>query len=273
MFSFIISSCVRNIIHLNQLERCLSSIRKYHENKIFIINDSDVEYENSIYTLINKYNNIHVINTILKGSADQQCFKFIIEDIDTNERYIIIQDSMLINSYLDNIEKINDIQFLWHFTNHITDWDIINEPITQYNTEHNIITHTDLLKNHLVKNYYKNEIFQKYALNCLIDKTTWCGCFGNCCIINKQFLIKMNNEVNFVDLFVNNTSNRDRRMNESIFALICHFYSPNVVFSNSYDGLYYDGYNVNIHSGQETYFDELKWCCINKYISKISFDR
>lgn len=273
MFSFIISTCVKNKTHLNQLDRCIQTIRNYHKEPIIIINDSEQDYHDNIYQLIIKYDNIRLTNTLIKGSADQQCFKFILECEEENDHYVIIQDSMLLNSYLDNIEEIKDVRFIWHFTNHNNEWDKIIEPPTQYNIKYNIITHTDLIKHHLIKNYYANDDFLTYALDCMDNKNKWCGCFGNCCIITKTFLKQMNKEVNFVNLFVNNTSNRERRMNESIFALICHYCLPGVSFKNSYDGLYYDGYNVNIYSGQPTGFDNLTWCCINKYISKISFNR
>ena len=273
MFSFIVSTCIQNNTHSKQLNRCIESIRKYHNNLIILINDSEQQYDNDIYELIDKYGNINIVHSIVKGSADQQCFKLILECNKLTDRYIIIQDSMILNSQLDNVEQINNVCFLWHFTNHIVDWDRINEPLTQYNVKHNIITHSDLIKHHLLRHYYENNSFLTYALDCLENKNKWSGCFGNCCIITKSFLMKMNKEVKFVDLFVNNTSNRERRMNESIFSIICHFCLPDVSFTNSYDGLYYDGYTVNIHSGQPSGFDNLEWCCVNKRISKISFNR
>ena len=61
-------------------------------------------------------------------------------------------------------------------------------------------------------------------------------------------------------------------MNESIFSLICHYYVPQN-YSDSYDGLYYDGFEVNKYRGLPTGFDYLYYCCKNKYISKISFER
>ena len=114
--------------------------------------------------------------------------------------------------------------------------------------------------------------FLNYAIESLKNKNNWCGCFGNCCIITKKCLENLNKNTNFVEKFINNNTNRERRMNESIFAIICYYYLPQE-YENSYDGLYYDGINVNKYSNVETGFDGLKYCCKNKYISKISFDR
>ena len=65
-------------------------------------------------------------------------------------------------------------------------------------------------------------------------------------------------------------------VNESLFPLICHYKFPNKNFEDSYDDFYYDGVK---HGGQEnminkpTGFDNLKWCSVHHYFSKISFNR
>jgi hypothetical protein len=53
---------------------------------------------------------------------------------------------------------------------------------------------------------------------------------------------------------------------------MCHYYFPQN-YENAYDGLYYDGINVNEYSNKQTGFDDLKYCCRKEYISKISFER
>ena len=279
MVSFIISTCIRNDIHLNQLIRCIKSIKMFHiDSNIYLINDSDENYNSRINNLINNTDNTHnigniyVINSIKKGSADQQVFKLILDINDKSSHYVIIQDSMFLNTMLDDVDKIETVKFLWYFTNHINDWDKIIEPAIEFNITNNIKTHTDLIKYHLIKNYKDDELFLNYALNCLKNKHTWVGCFGNCCIVTKKSVEYLNNVSGFSGKFINNNTNRERRMNESIFALLCHYYLPQD-YKLAYDGLYYDGINVNIYSNKPTGFDNLKYCCKKKYISKISFDR
>jgi len=270
MFVFIIPSCVNSDLHFNQLKRCISSIRKFHENnKIILIDDSNQTFNIEDFFINDK--NIFVKKSILKGSADQQVFKFFLE-VDEDKAFIM-QDSMILKKPLENIENIDKIKFLWHFTNHIFHWDIIKEPVNNYNLNNCITNHTDLIRNNLIKNYSEYPEFLHFALNCLNNKKEWCGCFGNCCIIDKQILIYMNNKIDFVNKFIKCNSNRDRRANESIFALICHYLFPEIIFYDSYDGLYYDGIHENIESGTPTGFDNIQWCRRSKYIDKVSFNR
>jgi len=271
MFSFIIPTCIKNKLHLNQLHRCIDSVRKFHkDNKIILINDSDDNYD--LKSLFINDNNIFIENTLNKGSADQQLFKVFLEK-DTNDKAFFMQDSMLLNSPLDNIENIKGIKYIWHFTNHALHWDNIHEPKTEFNIDNNIITHTDLIRYRLLTNYNDNNDFINFALDSLNSKNKWCCCFGSCCIIDRETLMYINSQTNFINKFVDATSNRDRRANETIFALICHYYFPEINFQNSYDGLYYDGIHENPESGTDTGFDNLVWCCKRKYVSKISFNR
>jgi hypothetical protein len=272
-FGFIVPSCCKTTIHLNQLHRCICSIRKYHyDNHIIIINDSYKNYNLEIE--LEKYNNIQIIKSVNQGSGDQQTFK-VLSETNLFDKAIIMQDSMILNKKLENIDDITSVKFLWHFTNHRVHWNIIKEPKTQFNIDNNIITHADLIAYHIINKYKNNSQFQIFALDCLKHMDKWCGSLGSCCIIDKKTLLKLNNEVNFIDTFITATSNRDRRVNESMLGLICHYVFPNTDFENSYDGLYYDGsdtFNSNL-SGSATGFDDLKWCRVKNYISKISFDR
>lgn len=298
-FGFIIPICIKENLHLNQLLRCIKSIRKYYpETYIILINDSNDNY--NIYKILNDIDNIDKINidklntdklnadnlnadkinmnkikiikSIKKGSADQQIFKHF-NDTNLFDKAIFIQDSMILNKKLENIDDIKDIKFIWHFTNHRIHWDLINEPENYFNKENNIITHTDLIKYYILNDFKDNENFLNFAIENLKNKNKWCGSLGSCCIITKKALKNLNDNVNFIDKFINYNTNRLRRVNESIFPLICHYVYPDINFENSYDSIYYDGINVNKYNGINTGFDNLKWCAVNNYFSKISFDR
>ena len=271
-FGFIIPTCCREDIHLRQLHRCINSIRKFHlDNHIILINDSPEKYD--IVKIFSAHKNIQVIKSYKKGSADQQVFKVLL-DIDLFDKAVFIQDSMLLNKKLEDIENI-DFKFIWHFTNHRVHWDIIKEPKTEYNIKNNILSHTDLIRHNVLRDYSHNEEFKNFCIDKLNKKNEWVGCFGSLCIINKGILRKLNNKVNFIEIFINSISNRDRRVNESIFSLLCHYKYSNVDFKESYDGLYYDGNNSFKFKGrnEKTGFDNLKWCAVHNYISKISFNR
>jgi hypothetical protein len=272
MFCFLIPTCLKLDCHLTQLIKCINSIRTYYNVNIYLINDSDTKYDYFFEFLSKNVENIHVYKTLINGSADQQVFKFILDKNFIETHFIIFQDSMLLNDKIENIENVENVKFLWYFTNHIKDWDIIKEPETCFNNLNNINTHTDLIRYHLINFYNENSNFLEYSLYALKNKNIWCGCFGNCCIITKECVDTINKHTNFVNKFMNNTSNRERRMNESIFSLLCHFYFPND-YKNSVDGLYYDGINEPNGRGKKTSYDNLEYCCMNKIISKISYQR
>lgn len=274
-FGFIIPTCIRNNIHFNQLKRCINSIRNFYENiKIILIDDSNIEYTKQIEYYFKYDNNIVIKESLIKGSADQQVFKVLLET-ELFEKAVFIQDSMILNQKLEGINDI-DIKFIWHFTNHRIHWDVIKEPDTEYNIKNNIISHSDLILHNVLRDYKDNKIFQNYVIHKLKNKNEWCGCFGSLCIIDKKSLIFLNDNINFVDKFINSTSNRDRRANESIFALNCHLSFPENNFEKSFDDLYYDGYTYGGDSkmvNKNTGFDNLKWCSVHKFFSKVSFNR
>jgi len=269
-FGFIMPTCCREDIHLRQLHRCINSIRKFHlDNHIILINDSLEKYDLSKEFVNDKY--IHIIESYSKGSADQQVFKVLL-DTDLFDKAVFIQDSMLLNKKLENIENI-DFKFIWHFTNHRVHWDIPQEPKTEYNIKNSIITHTDLIKHNILRDYKDNKEFQNFCINKLNKKNEWVGCFGSLCVLNKKTLKELNSKVNFTERFINSTSNRDRRANESIFSLISHYHFSNKYLEESYDGLHYDGYVSNKYAGLSTGFDNLKWFSVHNYFSKVSFNR
>ena len=278
MYNFLIPSCIKNEIHEKQLERCISSIRYFHDkNIIYIINDSDNDKDEIYKKISEKYENLIVIKSLHRGAGETLCFKFILENERNgcDDNYFILHDSMLLNIPLVNIELIEDINFLWHFTNHIIHWDNIIEEQTEYNINNNIKIHTDLLKHHINVDYSFNETFRDFSIDLLDNKSKWCGCMGFCCITNKKTLKYMNDKIPFIEIFLK-LSNRNRRtrvVNESIFSIICHFLYQNMNFKNSYDGLYYDGIKCNNYTGTQCGFDNLQYVARNPYISKISFSR
>lgn len=64
------------------------------------------------------------------------------------------------------------------------------------------MSHTDLIKHIILRDYSENPDFQKFALSKLVNKDEWCGCFGSLCIIRKTDLLKLNNSVSFIDKFI-----------------------------------------------------------------------
>lgn len=272
-YGFIIPTCIVTDVHYRQLLRCLESIRRFHpiDTPIYLINER-TPFSETHMNMDDEH--IHMISSLNPGSADQQVFKVFLDYDKINVDVIIfIQDSMILNKPIPIIIPTPTIRFIWHFTNHRVHWDVIKEPITDYNTEHNIVTHSDLIRHNLSRDYNQVPGFVEFALHQMNNKHEWVGAFGSCVILSKNTLQQMNAIVPFVNKFVDATSNRDRRVNESIFSLIAKYCFPNKDFSNSMDGLYFDGYQTNQFANNPTGFDGLTWCAKLEHLSKISFQR
>ena len=251
---FILSTCIQNPKHLRQLHRCVNSIILFFPGTpIFVVDDTRVSIE------LNFPDNITIIKSSKQGSADQQVFS-VFRDIGY-KKAVIIQDSMvLLNKF--PVDDCGDINFMWYFTNHRRDWDRIIEPISG-------ITHTELIRSRLYQDYSQNIDFLTFAMSRLNDKNLWCGAFGNCCVVTRESLDFLDSVVPFIDTMVTYTTNRLRRVNESILSLICHFVYNGRNFANSS----VDGHYNNTNQGNSTNFDGLSWCHTGTYIGKVSFNR
>jgi hypothetical protein len=255
-FCFIVSTCVITQQHKSQLSRCYQSIRKFFpDTSVYIINDSPTN------TRVDLPGNVTVVQSCCIGSGDQQVFK--VFQGSGFDKAVIIQDSMLVLAdFTHEIDRVDSVELLWYFTNHRKDWDTIREPITN-------ITHTDLIKSRVNKDYTFNPAFVKFAMDRLNRKELWCGTLGSCCVITRKSLEYINGIVPFINTMVTYNTNRLRRVNESLFGIICHFVYPEKDFERgAIDGRY-----ANNKLGQPTGFDDLVWCSYNKYIAKVSFNR
>jgi hypothetical protein len=290
---FIIPCCIKTDIHLNQLYRCIKQIIKFHPTiPIILINDTPPsaiynQFNDAIAKLCNSEEQsiLEVVPSINLGSGELQTFKILLEHTNKFDKAIIIQDCMILLHTLDNLDCIDKVQFLWYFSNHTLQWNSILEPENEYNIKNYIQTHTDLLIDCIITDFRDNLEFQKFAINKLryihmnTNANAWPGCFGCCCIITKTALEKMNSIVPFIDTFIKYSNRRYRCAAETIFSLLCHFCFPEIDFNNSYDGIYYDGFNINPYNGKHIKLDKLDnldnltWCARNKYIGKISFNR
>lgn len=275
--SFIIATCITNEIQYKQLKRCVNSIFKYSDyNNIYIINNSNDEYNNDILNkLLESYKNIIIKECSSRkkgGTAFTDIFKLILEVDDNSDYFFIIQDSMFLNKKIKDISYVKDVQFLWHFTNHRIHWDHIYVTPSQFNIENNIINHTDLIEYYLKTYYIKDKGFLEYALSALKNKNTWCGCFGICSIITKNTIKYMDDKCSLIKIYDSIHNREISIVNESIFALLCHYYFPKN-YEESFDGLYYDGYKSNKNAYKPIYEDNLQLLAANEYISKISFTR
>jgi hypothetical protein len=254
-FGFIIAACLHEHKHLISLNDCIQSIRRHNPfNKIVVVMDysskNDLKQESIQYNpeVIFELNtpNIPADMLMLHYYKENKYF----------DKAILLQDSMRIKQTI-NASEVKDIQYLWYFTNHRTDWHKIPEPQTEFNCKEHINNHDDL-NSYIIKNLITEPKFKEYCEEYYSKKEMWCGCFGTCCILTHEFLETLDKMTNIIAIQKQMNTNRLRRAIESIFSLACQYVTQRDM-SNAYDGLYYDGkgYHNNMNG---TFISKISFC-------------
>ena len=231
-FGFLITSYLENKQHLMCLFECIQSILCFYKEEQIVILFAKGTYEEGVKEVALKYPNTKRV--FCDGTATMNSLQHIYFD-----KTIILHDSMTIKQSIP-FYSVTDVQFLWYFTNHRLQWSTIEEPKTEYNSTHGIKTHDDLII-HLFKKYAKGD-FLEWALDMYWKKDEWVGCFGNTCIITKEFVQKLDEKTGIISILSNLSDNRERRAAESIFSLACKYVITGI---DVLDGLYYDGYGYS----------------------------
>lgn len=275
-FGFIIPSYCDSDLHLAQLKRCIKSIIGFHpKNNIIVIDDhSKVNLTKSL----SEFKNVKVVISPVKGAGDMVTYDVFRNNHDF-QKAVIFQDSMTLEKKLEDIDEIDDINYIWYFTNHRLHWHKIPEPKNEYNIANNINVHDDAVLDAINKLIKKSD-FKSYALEKYHKKNEWSGCFGCLGIVDYEFVSELNKKTGIVDILMNFNNNRTRRVAESIFALACQFVLGDKVFEKAYDGLYFDGVNsprnrkfMNASDIGLNFNVRVDQVCKNIYFSKVSFNR
>lgn len=275
---FVITLCIRNEVHLRQALRCLDSIRQFHQDPIYILNDTEKDFFETIQPFFVKYDNVKFLPAYKKGLGELQVFSFIMNfsEIQENDNVVYLHDSTIMFSPFHETINVQELQFIWYYTHHRLHWDGITQPQTPYNIENNIHTHTDLIAHYLKKHYTDNQTFLSWALDSLKNKEKYVGCFGLMCVLKKQSLRKLNETVPFINKFMEFSTRMERVINEDIFSLICNYFYSMQHCIQSYDGLYFDpieNYYRSKHTPVYGIEDPLTWSCKGDRLGKISFER
>ncbi len=244
---FLITSFIDNIDHLNCLDICIQSILQFYIQKQIVVIVSYNSNLDLISLLESKYPEIIFEKDTPKCPAICLTFYFINKN-KYFKKTIVIHDSMTIRKPI-NVDTIEKIKFLWHFTNHRVHWHTIEEPRTEYNIMNNIKTHDDLIL-HMANKYIDIPEFKIFFNEIYYKKNLWVGCFGSTYILNSEFLQKLQEKTHIIELLQHFNDNRERRAAESVLAIACS-YALNEHILDSYDGLYFDGINHSNHGISE----------------------
>jgi len=278
---FIIPTFCKTIEDGNVCKFCIDSIRKFYpNNQIIIINDySYIDIEK----IFQNYKNINVVLSLNKGGADVCIYEYYLNNKPFDVA-VIMNDSMFFENKIEDIENYSTIKPLWHATNHIIEWDIIKEPVTQFNIENNIVSHSDLII-YYIKKYFNGTRFGDYALDLYINhKNKWSGFFCLSCIINHDFLKELDNKTCICKLLKELNTNRTRRVSETLFPIACSYLLNEKIIENSINGLFFSGNICNggkghpkniLHQSPVLYkeLEGYKYYAKGNYTSKISLNR
>ncbi len=186
-WAFIITTCIKKEKHINYLKKCIESIRQlYNEQHIYIINDnSDKNYD--INEIINNYNNIEVIESIVSGGGEINPYLFILDEKCKYDKLVYIHDTVFIKENIDYYINLHDeIIFLW-YSNHA----IFNDTINKIENKE------------IFDNFYLYFSDRKIGLteyfNILKKYRYFDVKFGSMAIITKRFMEKVDLISNFVE--------------------------------------------------------------------------
>lgn len=240
-FGFLIPTFVTDERSLSVFYQCLVRLQEFHPTvpKLLFV-DSTKSIDLLQFDFVSKDRTIQIISTrycdgemnVLKHFYETKYF-----DVG-----ILLHDSFLLKQPLTNIENISDVNFIWYFTNHRVHWHIIEEPISDYNAQHKIRTHDDLIL-HLAKRSYEGSDFYTWLQEIYWQKEKWIGCFGPVTILRHDFLRTLQEKTGFLQCIPHLKDKRDRMCMETLYALACQYVLGRP--ADSYDGLYYDGIHPN----------------------------
>jgi hypothetical protein len=193
---------VRNPIHKDLWKECLKCARKHYKDAPIIIID-----DNSIPELIEPFDmmeNVTVINTEYIGAGEMLPYYYFYK-LRPARKAIIISDSMFIQRPFDKdmLDSIKDIKFLWSFEFYCL---------------------PDCYKTY--QEFHYNQIYllmnlkEGASLSQLYSSQQWVGCFGSASIITLDFLDKLEERYNFIQI-VKHIHNRDhRQLLERLVAIV-----------------------------------------------------
>jgi len=204
-YGFIFSRHIKNEKDAQYWYESYKSIRTFYPNiKIIIIdNNSDYNYINKELEIIN----CDIIQSDFQDAGYFCCYYYFNKH-KWFDKAIIIHDTIFINTFI-SFDDIDDIIFLWHFTNHQCD-NVFNERFLLSKLSNNY----NILELHNIKHL-------------------WNGCFGMTSVITYDFLERLVIKYNLFNMlpFVNK---RCYRLDmERVFGLICTYEKPSLINKSS----------------------------------------
>ena len=213
-FGFIILRHVSIQVHDNYWKECIKCIRKFHNEKIIVIDDnSKMDVFNDI-----SYNNVTFVSSEYKGAGEILGYYYAWK-YKPFQSFIVLHDSMFLNCKLPKLEQ--KTIFLWHFDKYlgknITDVDVKND--------------TNLLFIKYCKESERTKMLELYY-----DKSKWFGCFGVASIASLEFVNTIFEKYDFESCIKNVKVRHDREAMERVYAILAFLEEPKLHVNKSLFG-------------------------------------
>jgi hypothetical protein len=241
-FGFLIPCHVVSQDSFQTFCECISGLQRlYPEIPKILFYNKQTSFDISQLEFIQKDPTIRLITTRY-CEGEMNVYKHYYE-----EKYfdmaILLHDSFVLKKQFQNLDAIEDINYIWNFTNHRVHWHIVEQPKTEYNKQHNIKNLDDLILHLVTKSFDHSSDFYKYFMDIYHKKDKWVGCYGSLSIIRHDFLKQVQEKTQIFNVIPNIKDKWDRVSMESILTLAFQYTLGKTPIA--YDGLYYDGIKNN----------------------------
>lgn len=214
MIGFIITRHVCSEVTNKYWNESYRTIRKFYPTELIMIID-----DNSLPQFVHVEDDLFLMNCIIiqsefRGAGEILPYYYFLK-YQLFEKAVILHDSVFLQSRID-FEKIEDVHFLWHFTQHC--WDNIQDEVglLQYMTNNT----------KLIEFYHQKHL--------------WYGCFGAQSIVSLRFLQHLEDTYQFSRILPHVSSRVQRYAIERILGCMFTMEKRSLLHNPSLFGIIFD---------------------------------
>ncbi len=208
---FIITRCVRKKEHNRLYKECYRCIRRFYDNRIYIVDDNS---DKNVLENID-LSGVYIIDSEIPGLGEVLPYYYMYHTM-LGKKAVILHDSMFIQQKLE-LDDIVDYKFLWHFNNGTGLTVYMDRIRKSYNN---------------LKGY--EEIYD------VIHEREWSGCFGACMVLSLDFLVNLQESLGLFNIIDSIKTREDRSMFERLLGICVHHIKPLEMSSVSLFGDIYE---------------------------------
>jgi hypothetical protein len=206
-WAFIITTCVRNKVHLEYLKQCIRHIRYFYPKiHIYLINDSS-----TIPIDITSSETLEIIQPIVPAAGELNPYLFAMTPECKHEKLVYIHDTVFLKKKIDTyLQRTREIDFLWYDVSAIHHDTIRIENTNILNNLFFYVSNTKISAYNLMR-YMKNQ---------KIGFTVKFGCMS---VFTKRFAQKLDLVTNIREVAVHFKNRVNRSFFERLLSIFHYF--------------------------------------------------